>query len=139
VRDDRDQGRFAVERDGAVAELVYKTEPGRLIIVHTEVPEVLGGRGVGGQLVRAAVARAAAEGLTVVPWCPLRPPVAGRSPGRRWHRDDRLGAAPGAMTATRTSSRPVKNGPMAETCTHLDSVAEVTPSRLGCEDCLRIG
>ena len=71
VRDDRDQGRFAVERDGAVAELVYEAEPGQLIIVHTEVPEVLGGRGVGGQLVRAAVARAAAEGLTVVPWCPF--------------------------------------------------------------------
>ncbi|MGZ6839098.1 MAG: GNAT family N-acetyltransferase [Frankiaceae bacterium] len=78
VRDDRDQGRFAVERDGAVAELVYEAEPGQLIIVHTEVPEVLGGRGVGGQLVRAAVARAAAEGLTVVPWCPF---------ARRWLAD----------------------------------------------------
>lgn len=47
------------------------TEPGRLILVHTGVPEILGGRGVGGQLVRAAVARADAEALTVVPWCPF--------------------------------------------------------------------
>ena len=78
VCDDRDQGRFLVERDGAVAELVYETEPGRLIVVHTGVPEVLGGRGVGGQLVRAAVVRAAAEGLTVVPWCPF---------ARRWLAD----------------------------------------------------
>ena len=28
---------------------------------------------------------------------------------------------------------------MVETCTHLDTVAEVTPSSTGCEDCLRIG
>jgi uncharacterized UBP type Zn finger protein len=28
---------------------------------------------------------------------------------------------------------------MAETCTHLDQVADVTPSSEGCEDCLRIG
>ncbi|MGZ4619279.1 MAG: GNAT family N-acetyltransferase [Frankiaceae bacterium] len=78
VCDDRDQGRFVVEENGAVAELVYETEPGRLILVHTEVPEVLGGRGVGGQLVRAAVARGAAEARTVVPWCPF---------ARRWLAD----------------------------------------------------
>jgi hypothetical protein len=28
---------------------------------------------------------------------------------------------------------------MADTCTHLDTVADVTPSSDGCEDCLRIG
>jgi len=28
---------------------------------------------------------------------------------------------------------------MAETCTHLNQVKEVTPSANGCEDCLRIG
>ena len=28
---------------------------------------------------------------------------------------------------------------MAEQCTHLDTVAEVTPSGVGCEDCLRTG
>lgn len=28
---------------------------------------------------------------------------------------------------------------MADTCSHLDTVAEVTPSSEGCEDCLRIG
>jgi uncharacterized protein len=78
VRDDREHGRFVVEQDGAIAELVYETEPGRLILVHTGVPEILGGRGVGGQLVRAAVARADAEALTVVPWCPF---------ARRWLAD----------------------------------------------------
>ena len=28
---------------------------------------------------------------------------------------------------------------MADTCTHLDSIADVTPSADGCEDCLRAG
>ena len=28
---------------------------------------------------------------------------------------------------------------MADACTHLDLVADVTPSSEGCEDCLRIG
>lgn len=28
---------------------------------------------------------------------------------------------------------------MAETCTHLGSVADITPSSDGCEDCLRTG
>ncbi len=28
---------------------------------------------------------------------------------------------------------------MAETCTHLSQIKEVTPSAKGCEDCLRIG
>ena len=78
VRDVPDKHRYVLEHDRAVAELVYRTEPGRLIIVHTEVPEALGGRGIGGRLVLAAVDRAAAESLTVVPWCPF---------GRRWLRE----------------------------------------------------
>jgi hypothetical protein len=28
---------------------------------------------------------------------------------------------------------------MADTCTHLDTVAEVTPSSAGCEDCMHTG
>ncbi|MDQ3896763.1 MAG: hypothetical protein M3326_05845 [Actinomycetota bacterium] len=28
---------------------------------------------------------------------------------------------------------------MADTCAHLDTVADVTPSSNGCEDCLKIG
>jgi uncharacterized protein len=71
VRDDSGRHRFVLEQDGALAELVYRTESGRLILIHTEVPDVLGGRGIGGQLVRAALARATAEQLTVVPLCPF--------------------------------------------------------------------
>jgi predicted GNAT family acetyltransferase len=78
VRNDAEHHRFVVEQDGVLAELVYQTEPGRLVLVHTEVPGSLGGRGIGGTLVRAAIAVASSEGLTVVPWCPF---------ARRWLQD----------------------------------------------------
>ena len=105
VCDDRDQGRFVVKENGAVAELVYETEPGRLILGHTEVPEVLGGRGVGAQIGTGGGGprrgRGAGRGAVVS----IRPPMAGRPPRRRRHRDDRLGdATPAAMNATRASS-----------------------------------
>lgn len=51
--------------------LNYHLENDRLVLDHTEVPEELGGRGVGGRLVRAALTRAEADGLTVVPRCPF--------------------------------------------------------------------
>lgn len=75
VRDDPANSRFILEQDGATAELLYETEPGRVFLVHTEVAEALGGRGIGGQLAAAAVDHARAENLTVVPWCPF---------ARRW-------------------------------------------------------
>jgi predicted GNAT family acetyltransferase len=71
VTDNPDASRFELHVEGHLAELVYRRRGDRLILVHTEVPEELGGRGLGGVLVRAAVDRAAAEGLTVAPWCPF--------------------------------------------------------------------
>lgn len=61
--------RFQLTDEGEVAELVYRLDGDRLVLVHTGVPDALGGRGLGGQLVRAAVDRAAADGLTLVPEC----------------------------------------------------------------------
>jgi len=70
-----DQGRFELTVDGHTAELVYRIEEGRLVLVHTEVPEALEGRGIGGALVEAALDRSARDDLTVVPLCPF---------ARRW-------------------------------------------------------
>ena len=50
---------------------MYRVKGDLLTIVHTEVPEPLNGRGLGGMLVAAAVDKAAANGLTVVPVCPF--------------------------------------------------------------------
>ncbi len=71
VYDDHDRSRFVFEEAGSTAELAYRSESDRLILIHTEVPNPLAGRGIGGRLVRAAVQRAMTEGLTIVPWCPF--------------------------------------------------------------------
>jgi predicted GNAT family acetyltransferase len=71
VTDNTAQPRFELRVGDALAELIYRRRADRLILVHTEVPDELGGRGIGGQLVQAALAKAAAEDLTVVPLCPF--------------------------------------------------------------------
>ncbi len=78
VVDVPDESRFVVRHEGAEAELVYERDGHRLALVHTGVPEALGGKGIGGRLVAAAADRARAEDLTLVPWCPF---------ARRWLRD----------------------------------------------------
>jgi hypothetical protein len=71
VIDNADASRFELRVDGRLAELVYRVRGGRLVLIHTEVPLELEGRGIGGRLVTAAVDRAAREGLTLVPLCPF--------------------------------------------------------------------
>jgi uncharacterized protein len=71
VTDNQAQSRFELDTDGHVAELVYHRNGKRLVLIHTDVPAELEGRGIGGRLVAAAIDRAAREGLTVVPVCPF--------------------------------------------------------------------
>jgi predicted GNAT family acetyltransferase len=69
--DEPDARRFVYRVDGVEAQLVYRRNGRRLILVHTEVPDELGGRGIGSRLVQAAVDQARANGWTVAPWCPF--------------------------------------------------------------------
>lgn len=75
VVDVPEESRFVYRAPDAVAELDYRLNGSRFILVHTEVPDALSGHGLGGRLVRAALGRAVRDGLTVVPWCPF---------ARRW-------------------------------------------------------
>lgn len=68
--DERQNNRFRYTEGGIDSELVYRVDNGQLTLVHTEVSGALGGRGIAGRLVRAAVARAEESGETVLPWCP---------------------------------------------------------------------
>lgn len=63
--------RFEVTVDGYLAELTYERRDGRLVLVHTGVPDEIDGRGVGSALVRRAIDIAIADDLTVVPRCPF--------------------------------------------------------------------
>jgi hypothetical protein len=71
VTDNQGDARLEVREDGELAQLLYRTRAGRLILVHTDVPEALEGRGLGGELVRAAIGKATAEAMTLVPLCPF--------------------------------------------------------------------
>ena len=69
VLDDREHHRFLLTQDGEEAELVYRVNGNRLVLIHTEVPALFRGQGIAAQLVQAAIDRAAKSGETVVPVC----------------------------------------------------------------------
>lgn len=72
VRDNPEELRYEALRDGKLVGLVrYRTEPGVVVLVHTEVDEALEGTGVGSALVRGALADLRARGLRLVPVCPF--------------------------------------------------------------------
>jgi uncharacterized protein len=62
VIDNTDASRFELRADGWLAELVYRVRGDRLVLVHTEVPFELEGRGIGGRLATAAVTGRRARG-----------------------------------------------------------------------------
>jgi len=69
IRHEGDRQRFAVDVDGHEGFVEYAREGDVLVITHTVVPPEIGGRGIAGQLVKAALDHARAEGLTVRPSC----------------------------------------------------------------------
>ena len=71
VTDNQERFRFEFYLDGKLAELQYRRNGKRLVLIHTEVPIELEGHGIGGTLITAAIDRAARDGMTVVPLCPF--------------------------------------------------------------------
>ena len=69
IRHDADEQRFITTVDGHEAEVSYELEGGRMVVTHTLVPREIGGRGIAGDLVRAAFEHARAQGLRVEPAC----------------------------------------------------------------------
>jgi len=64
-----DRDRFCVTEDGNLAVLDYTLRDGVMVITHTRVPEAIGGRGIAGALVQAALELARAQGWRVKPSC----------------------------------------------------------------------
>ena len=81
ITDDQAASRFELRADGHLAELIYRRNGKRLVLIHTAVPPQLEGRGISGQLVAAAIDRAARDGFTIVPLCPFARVWLERHPG----------------------------------------------------------
>jgi uncharacterized protein len=64
--------RFTARTPTGIAFMSYaKPDAGTYDLQHTVVPEADRGHGIGGQLVRAALAHARQEGARVIPTCPF--------------------------------------------------------------------
>ena len=62
--------RFEISIDGHTAVAEYALEdPNRIVFTHTEVPDELSGRGIGGELAQRALDYAREKKLQVVPQC----------------------------------------------------------------------
>ena len=69
VSDNPQENRFELAVEGQTAILNYERTPKSLVLVHTEVPPSLRGRGLGTRLVEGAVAHAREQGLRIVAVC----------------------------------------------------------------------
>ena len=72
VSDNPADEQFEISLDGELAGFVaYRRKPGIIAFIHTEIDPAFGGRGLGGELVSAALNAADADGLDVLPFCPF--------------------------------------------------------------------
>jgi len=71
VRDHREASQFEAVIDGQVAFLQYERRPTALVLLHTEVPAPLRGRGIGSRLAEFALQAGRAEGLPITVRCPF--------------------------------------------------------------------
>jgi predicted GNAT family acetyltransferase len=71
VRDNPEMSRLETEVAGHLASLRYERHPHAVVLVETDVPAALRGRGVGNALAKWAVDTAERDGLRVVAACPF--------------------------------------------------------------------
>jgi len=69
VTDNAALSRYEMVVDGVTAFLTYTRHGDRLTLVHTKVPQALGGRGVGSRLATAVLGDVRNRRLGVVPEC----------------------------------------------------------------------
>jgi uncharacterized protein len=62
---------FQLEVEGELASLEYRLHDGQIVLMHTEVPQTLGGRGIGSALAEYALNYARANHLPAKVYCPF--------------------------------------------------------------------
>ena len=80
IHHDTARHRFEIEVDGERCELDYRLEGTTMTILHTGVPDAVGGRGIAAQLVEAAFVAARSNGWKIVPACSYSAVWAGKHP-----------------------------------------------------------
>jgi uncharacterized protein len=71
VSDNVAHSRYEMSVDGSVAYVTYALDGDRITLIHTQVPEALGGRGIGSTLARSVLEDIRRRRLHVVPECPF--------------------------------------------------------------------
>lgn len=72
IVDNPEKHRFEADLgDGSVAIAEYKLVPGKIVLIHTEVPPAHEGQGIGSALIRFVLDWARERGLKVIPICPF--------------------------------------------------------------------
>jgi uncharacterized protein len=71
VRDNPALNRYELQLGDVTAFVTYIREPGRITLIHTEVPKELGGRGVGTALAAGVLADIRSRGEKVIAKCPF--------------------------------------------------------------------
>ena len=66
-----EEKRYEITTDGILAKLEYILSMDKIFLTHTEVPQSLGGSGIGSKLVKYALEDIERKGLTLVPLCPF--------------------------------------------------------------------
>jgi predicted GNAT family acetyltransferase len=71
IFNNKERQQFQTKVDGELASLEYRMGEGKIVLMHTEVPDSLGGRGIGSALAEYALNYARTNGLPVKVYCPF--------------------------------------------------------------------
>jgi predicted GNAT family acetyltransferase len=80
VVDNPQESRFEMAVGDAVAFAEYAEEDGRVLLLHTEVPQELSGRGIGSKLAKGVFETLRGRGARIVARCPFMAGYAARHP-----------------------------------------------------------
>jgi uncharacterized protein len=69
IRDNTALNRFELDAGGATAFVNYKIDGGTIMLLHTETPVALRGRGIASRLVQGVLEDIRARGLKIMPRC----------------------------------------------------------------------
>ena len=101
LKDNEARSRYEFDLGGHTAYIDYEKDNGTIVLTHTFVPEAYEGRGVGAQLVAAALADIRRQGLKVVPQFRRRLHQAASGVERHGERNGRRRTLTGAAASHR--------------------------------------